>query len=230
MIGEPHRMSPSRMGSRLCSIFAPATSRDARYDEALALRIEALNDMGLDLGHLGLLVPQPDESGLDVGAALRSLAQECGAALQQLSKSTCRSPRDQLAALVSAHQVVVEGLASLPKIELKDDAVPDAVKIDASDAATKSSPPAEKAASPPALPATKPRTSSADLILPMLIYSIVLSNPRQLHSHLLFIQRFRTESLLRGQESYCLVNVQAAVAFLANVDPRVLGLGDDLSR
>jgi phosphopantothenoylcysteine decarboxylase len=64
----------------------------------------------------------------------------------------------------------------------------------------------------------------------MLIYSIVLSSPTQLHSHLLFIQRFRTESLLRGQESYCLVNVQAAVAFLANVDPRVLGLGDDLSR
>lgn len=211
------------------SLFAPASSRDARYDAALSLRIEALSEMGLDLSHLGLLIPRPDESSLDVGAALRSLAEKCGAALQQMDAATCRAPRDQLATLVSAHQIVVDGLSGLPKIHLKDEADPD----DAS-AAVQSGPvgvpPAEQKDQRPPLDAPAPRTSSADLILPMLIYSIVLSNPRQLHSHLLFIQRFRAESLLRGQESYCLVNVQAAVAFLANVDPRALGLGEDMSK
>lgn len=70
----------------------------------------------------------------------------------------------------------------------------------------------------------KPQTSSADLILPVLLFSIVTSNPPRLASNLLFIQRFRAESLVRGEASYCLVNVQAAVAFLENVDPPALGL------
>ncbi len=66
--------------------------------------------------------------------------------------------------------------------------------------------------------------TSADLILPLLIYSIVAANPARLASHLLYIQRFRAECLVQGETAYCLVNVQAAVAFLENVDVADLGL------
>ncbi|KAI3484323.1 hypothetical protein L1887_52636 [Cichorium endivia] len=76
-----------------------------------------------------------------------------------------------------------------------------------------------------ALPAADAdKGTSADLILPLLIYSIVASNPARLASHLLYIQRFRAECLVQGETAYCLVNVQAAVAFLENVDVADLGL------
>jgi Vacuolar sorting protein 9 (VPS9) domain len=67
-------------------------------------------------------------------------------------------------------------------------------------------------------------SSSADLILPLLIFTVVQSNPRRLVSNLLFIQRYRPESLLRGQAAYCLVNFSAVVEFLLNVDMGQLGL------
>ena len=76
----------------------------------------------------------------------------------------------------------------------------------------------------PTTTSTKPSTSSADLILPILIYSVVQANPTHLASHLAFIQRFRAESLLLGEASYCLVNLQAVLEFLLNVDMNVLGL------
>ncbi|KAK4047400.1 hypothetical protein OIV83_005447 [Microbotryomycetes sp. JL201] len=68
-----------------------------------------------------------------------------------------------------------------------------------------------------------PSSSSADLILPLLIFAAVRFNPC-LTSHLRFIQRFRTESLLRGEASYCLTNVQAVIEFLNHVDISTLGL------
>ncbi|KAK4055886.1 hypothetical protein OIO90_003143 [Microbotryomycetes sp. JL221] len=66
-------------------------------------------------------------------------------------------------------------------------------------------------------------SSSADLILPLLIYACVKHNPR-LASHLKFVQRFRTETLLRGEASYCLTNVSAVIEFLNHVDISTLGL------
>lgn len=71
-------------------------------------------------------------------------------------------------------------------------------------------------------PATS--TSGADLILPLLIYSVVRSNPPRLISHLKFSHRFRSESLMRGQASYCLTNFDAVVEFLNHVDVSSLGL------
>lgn len=68
-------------------------------------------------------------------------------------------------------------------------------------------------------------TSSADLILPLLIFSMVKSNPSQMISNLLFIQRFRAEGLMSGEASYALVNTTAAVEFLSSVDLSELGLG-----
>ncbi|GAA6011840.1 hypothetical protein JCM10207_004262 [Rhodosporidiobolus poonsookiae] len=67
-------------------------------------------------------------------------------------------------------------------------------------------------------------TSSADLILPLLIYSVVRANPPHLVSHLNFIHRFRSDSLLRGQSSYCYTNFSACHEFLTTIDVSSLGI------
>lgn len=74
--------------------------------------------------------------------------------------------------------------------------------------------------------ATSPSTSTsgADLILPLLIYSVVRSNPPRLISHVKFAHRFRSEALMRGQASYCLTNFDAVIEFLNHVDVSSLGL------
>ena len=69
----------------------------------------------------------------------------------------------------------------------------------------------------------EPTPVSGDVILPLMIYSVVKSNPPHLLSHLLYTQRFRNESF-GGEESYCLINLLAAAEFLENVDLAALGL------
>lgn len=85
--------------------------------------------------------------------------------------------------------------------------------------------------SDPSIPATsKPKTSSttsADAILPLLIYAVVQANPVKLVSHVLFVQRFRADSLMRGEGEYCLCNMEAVKAFLLGCDVASLGLGTD---
>lgn len=65
-----------------------------------------------------------------------------------------------------------------------------------------------------------PSSSSADEILPALIYTLVTCPPEGINiiSNLLFIQRFRTSSKVDGETAYCLTNLEAAICFLENVD------------
>ncbi|KAF2501820.1 hypothetical protein BU16DRAFT_569715 [Lophium mytilinum] len=65
-----------------------------------------------------------------------------------------------------------------------------------------------------------PATSSADEILPTLIYSLITSPPATINviSNLNFIQRFRGSSRMDGEAAYCLVNLEAAISFLETVD------------
>ncbi|XHG02418.1 hypothetical protein AWENTII_005770 [Aspergillus wentii] len=65
-----------------------------------------------------------------------------------------------------------------------------------------------------------PSTSSADEILPTLIYSLITCPPEGINiiSNLLFIQRFRSSSKMDGETAYCLTNLEAAICFLENVD------------
>ncbi|KAB8227429.1 VPS9 domain-containing protein [Aspergillus alliaceus] len=65
-----------------------------------------------------------------------------------------------------------------------------------------------------------PSSSSADEILPTLIYSLVTSPPEGINiiSNLLFIQRFRSSSKIDGETAYCLTNLEAAISFLENVE------------
>lgn len=65
-----------------------------------------------------------------------------------------------------------------------------------------------------------PASSSADEILPTLIFTLITLPPSDLNviSDLKFIQRFRGSSRMDGETAYCLVNLEAAVSFLETVD------------
>ncbi|KAF2687124.1 hypothetical protein K458DRAFT_361570 [Lentithecium fluviatile CBS 122367] len=65
-----------------------------------------------------------------------------------------------------------------------------------------------------------PASSSADEILPTLIFTLITMPPSSLNviGDLKFIQRFRGSSRMDGETAYCLVNLEAAVSFLETVD------------
>ncbi|KAL2793557.1 hypothetical protein BJX66DRAFT_305773 [Aspergillus keveii] len=65
-----------------------------------------------------------------------------------------------------------------------------------------------------------PSSSSADEILPALIYTLVTCPPEGINviSNLSFVQRFRAASKVDGETAYCLTNLEAAISFLENVD------------
>lgn len=63
-------------------------------------------------------------------------------------------------------------------------------------------------------------SSSADEILPTLIYTLITTPPEGINviSNLHFIQRFRAAGKVDGEAAYCLVNLEAAITFLDTVD------------
>lgn len=63
-------------------------------------------------------------------------------------------------------------------------------------------------------------SSSADEILPTLIYTLITTPPEGINviSNLQFIQRFRASSKVDGEAAYCLTNLEAAITFLETVD------------
>ncbi|KAG7445337.1 uncharacterized protein BT62DRAFT_1077021 [Guyanagaster necrorhizus] len=81
----------------------------------------------------------------------------------------------------------------------------------------------------------KPNTSqdetpiSLDVLFPLLIFSVVKSNPPHLVSHVLYTQRFRNKHA-NGEENYCVINLMAVIEFLENVDLKSLGLGQEGGR
>ncbi|KAL8774526.1 MAG: hypothetical protein Q9209_000899 [Squamulea sp. 1 TL-2023] len=63
-------------------------------------------------------------------------------------------------------------------------------------------------------------SSSADEILPTLIYTLITSRTEGINviSNLNFIQRFRSASKIDGEAAYCLTNLEAVITFLETVD------------
>lgn len=61
----------------------------------------------------------------------------------------------------------------------------------------------------PAVSEASPSLTSAgaDVLLPLLIFTIVKANPTNFLSNIRFIQRFRRSSQISGQASYCLTNM-----------------------
>ncbi|KAK9693574.1 hypothetical protein K7432_013864, partial [Basidiobolus ranarum] len=78
-----------------------------------------------------------------------------------------------------------------------------------------------------ALEGESPTPSSADTILPLLIFTVVKSNPPNYVSNLRFIQRYRNPLKATQEYSYCLTNMMAVISFLENVDMVTLGLGSE---
>ncbi|ORE01409.1 hypothetical protein BCV72DRAFT_74384 [Rhizopus microsporus var. microsporus] len=75
--------------------------------------------------------------------------------------------------------------------------------------------------------AEKKELLNTDILLPLLIYTIVKTNPKNLLANLKFIQQFRRSDQLRGQSGYCLTNMMAAVSFLETANLVGLGLSAD---
>lgn len=63
-------------------------------------------------------------------------------------------------------------------------------------------------------------SSSADEILPTLIYTLITTPPEGINviSNLHFTQRFRAIDKIDGEAAYCLTNLEAAITFLETVD------------
>ncbi|XP_031273078.1 vacuolar protein sorting-associated protein 9A [Pistacia vera] len=64
----------------------------------------------------------------------------------------------------------------------------------------------------------------ADEFLPVLIYVTIKANPPQLHSNLLYIQRFRSQSRLVGEAAYFFTNMLSAESFISNIDAQALSM------
>ncbi|XVF64663.1 hypothetical protein PTKIN_Ptkin09bG0186100 [Pterospermum kingtungense] len=64
----------------------------------------------------------------------------------------------------------------------------------------------------------------ADEFLPVLIYVTIKANPPQLHSNLLYIQRYRRQSRLVAEAAYFFTNMLSAESFITNIDAKALSM------
>lgn len=143
---------------------------------------------------------------------------------------------EEVPSLVLEGSETVEDTSALktPGLESKEDTVMSPITATADDEAPPAPAPASSGSSiissvlsneSEALTDSGGGSSGADLLLPLLIFAVVKSNPSKLVSHLLYIQRYRANMCFSGESSYALVNVTAVVDFLENVNPGSLGLG-----
>jgi hypothetical protein len=65
---------------------------------------------------------------------------------------------------------------------------------------------------------------NADAFFPLLIYSILQTNPPHLISNLQYISRFRNPTKLQSESGYYLTHMFSAVSFLENLDHTVLSI------
>ncbi|XP_052149117.1 vacuolar protein sorting-associated protein 9A [Oryza glaberrima] len=66
----------------------------------------------------------------------------------------------------------------------------------------------------------------ADEFLPVLIYVTIKANPPQLHSNLLYIQRYRRQSRLVSEAQYFFTNILSAESFIWNIDGESLSMDE----
>ncbi|XVF36828.1 hypothetical protein REPUB_Repub19eG0092000 [Reevesia pubescens] len=64
----------------------------------------------------------------------------------------------------------------------------------------------------------------ADEFLPVLIYVTIKANPPQLHSNLLYIQRYRRQSRLVSEAAYFFTNMLSVESFISNIDAKALSM------
>ncbi|XVE55414.1 hypothetical protein DITRI_Ditri03aG0156800 [Diplodiscus trichospermus] len=64
----------------------------------------------------------------------------------------------------------------------------------------------------------------ADEFLPVLIYVTIKANPPQLHSNLMYIERYRRQARLVSEAAYFFTNMLSAESFISNVDAKALSM------
>ncbi|KAL2473597.1 Vacuolar protein sorting-associated protein 9A [Forsythia ovata] len=64
----------------------------------------------------------------------------------------------------------------------------------------------------------------ADEFLPVLIYVTIKANPPQLHSNLLYIQRYRRQNRLVAESAYFFTNMLSVESFIMNITAQALSL------
>ncbi|KAL9554386.1 hypothetical protein MBANPS3_002831 [Mucor bainieri] len=192
-------------------LFTNPEGDEAMQDEALESRIAALNLLDLNLQHLGVTIESEQDN-----EHLNHIVKEAGTQLQQLN--TIMGAKDKLAALVKTHQIIVTAIEEFTEKHRN------ATRLDASAEVVQ-----EMKQAMSSVEEEKPVLSvNADVLLPILIFTIVKSNPTNFLSNLKFIQRYRRpEDIASGQASYCLTNMMAAVSFLETTNLVGLGLSAD---
>ncbi|XP_057847823.1 vacuolar protein sorting-associated protein 9A isoform X2 [Cryptomeria japonica] len=74
--------------------------------------------------------------------------------------------------------------------------------------------------------ATNDNPPGADDFLPVLIYVTIKANPPQLHSNLLYIQRYRRQSRLVSEAAYFFTNLVSAESFISDIDAKSLSIDE----
>ncbi|KAK9081892.1 hypothetical protein Syun_030729 [Stephania yunnanensis] len=74
--------------------------------------------------------------------------------------------------------------------------------------------------------ASKENPPGADEFLPVLIYVTIKANPPQLHSNLLYIQRYRRQSRLVSEAAYFFTNMLSAASFIMNIDAKSISMNE----
>ncbi|KAK9110150.1 hypothetical protein Sjap_018210 [Stephania japonica] len=75
--------------------------------------------------------------------------------------------------------------------------------------------------------ASKENPPGADEFLPVLIYVTIKANPPQLHSNLLYIQRYRRQSRLVSEAAYFFTNMLSAASFITNIDAKSISMNEN---
>ena len=179
-------------------IFELKTSTDELRDEALMSKIIAMNLIGVSLEQLGVGLSDKEWSEMQPTVSL------IGEELQGLNNSL--TPKSKIDVLVACHKKIVD---EVQHTNIADDL---ANAIAGGEAASVKSLEIRVESD------NTRKHLGADAILPILIYSIIKSNPAKLVSHFQYIQRFRASTLLSGEAAYCLTNVEAAIGFLETFD------------
>lgn len=173
-------------------LFTNPDGDEAMQDEALESRIAALNLLDLNLEHLGVLLPEANDV-----ENMNQVIKLAGSQLQQLN--TIMGAKEKLNALIKTHEIIVDAIEEFAKRNQNKQTLDKDAEV------VQEMKQAMSIVEEPQL--SEISSANADVLLPMLIFTIVKSNPTNFVSNLKFIQRYRRPDELSGQASYCLTNM-----------------------
>ncbi|KAJ8326817.1 guanyl-nucleotide exchange factor activity protein [Batrachochytrium dendrobatidis] len=172
----------------------------------VSLMEEQINDyiLASRLSILGISSFGLSDLGLDLYQDHHGFAKVMRAAgLELLRFERALSPILKMDALIKVHSHLVEFINTFTKDQLKQSDENSRIRNDESGANT-------------------------DTLLGLLIYLIVQTHPTHLIASLRFTHKYRNPTRISGQESYCMVNIDAAVSFILTLDLTIIDIPEDL--